>query len=70
MNNKLEKYKRYILLGITIIALGVTFSTIMEDIIGSLGIVFIAVGGLFFIIGMSIKKKEAEIKNNKWDGDI
>lgn len=62
MNNKLEKYKRYIFIGITTIALGITFSTTMKESIGSLGIVFIAVGGLFFIIGMSMKKKEDRIK--------
>ena len=58
MNNRLERYKRFILLGIIIIALGITFSTNMKDMVGSLGTVFIAVGGLFFIIGMSMKNKE------------
>jgi len=64
MAEKLEKYKRYIFVGIIIIALGVTFSTTMKDSLGSLGTVFIAIGGLFFIIGMSMKKKGEESKNN------
>lgn len=64
MAEKLEKYIRYIFAGIIIIALGVTFSTTMKDSLGSLGTVFIAIGGLFFIIGMSMKKKGEESKNN------
>lgn len=64
MKNKLEKYKQYLFLGITIIALGVTFSTVFKEVERSLGIIFIAVGGLFFIIGMNMKKK---IENNNTD---
>lgn len=64
MAEKLEKYIRYIFAGIIIIALGVTFSTTMKDSLGSLGTVFIAIGGLFFIIGMSMKTKGEESKNN------
>ena len=64
MVEKLEKYRRYIFAGIIFIALGVTFSTTMKDSAGSLGTVFIAIGGLFFIIGMSMKKKAEENKNN------
>lgn len=62
MNNRLERYKRFILLGITIISLGITFSVNMKEELGSLGTVFIAVGGLFFIIGMSMKNKEGGAK--------
>ncbi len=64
MVEKLEKYRRYIFIGIVILALGVTFSTTLKDSLGSLGTVFIAIGGLFFIIGMNMKKKEEESKNN------
>lgn len=63
MNNKLEPYKRFIFIGIIIIALGVTFSTTLKESVGSLGTVFIAVGALFFIIGMSKKPKENDRKN-------
>lgn len=63
MNKKLESYRRYIFMGIIIIALGVTISTTLKETIGSLGTVFIAVGGLFFIVGMSLKKRGNESKN-------
>ena len=56
--NSLNKSKRFIFLGIIIIALGITFSTTMQDYVSSLGTVFIAVGGLFFIIGMHKKSQE------------
>ena len=49
-------------MGIIIIALGITFSSALKDTVGSLGTVFIAVGGLFFIIGMNMKRKEDERK--------
>jgi len=55
--SKLEEYKRFIFIGIIIIALGITFSTSLKNSFGSLGTVFIAVGSLFIIIGMSKKKK-------------
>ena len=59
----LENYKKFIFAGITIIALGVAFSTSLKDSAGFLGIVLIAVGGLFFIVGMH-RKKAAEEKNH------
>ncbi len=62
MENQLEKYRKFIFMGIIIISLGVTFSTAMKDTVDSLGTVFIAVGGLFFIIGMNMKRKEEEKK--------
>jgi hypothetical protein len=60
---KLEGYKRPLFLGSIFIALGITFSTTLKDTVCSLGIVFIAVGGLFFIIGMSKKRMEDEQKD-------
>lgn len=60
MKRTIAPYKRYIFIGILIIALGVTFSTTMKDSLGSLGTVFIAIGGLFFFIGMSKKRKDDE----------
>ena len=56
----LESYKKFIFAGITLIALGVTFSTSLKDAAGSLGIVLIALGGLFFIVGMHQKKTSDE----------
>tara|TARA_Y100001934_G_scaffold112597_1_gene137756 strand:- start:185 stop:379 length:195 start_codon:yes stop_codon:yes gene_type:complete len=64
MSKKLATYRKFIFIGIIIIVLGITFSTTMKDTFGSLGTVFIAVGGLFFIIGMSKKRKEDE-QNDK-----
>lgn len=63
MNKKLEPYRKFIFIGIIIISLGITFSTAMKDTVGSLGTVFIATGGLFFIIGMSKKRKQDEQKD-------
>ncbi len=64
MNIKLEKYRRYIFIGIIIIALGVTLANTMKENTGSLGIVFIGVGGLFLIIDMNLKRKEDNSKPN------
>lgn len=64
MTKNLEEYKHYIFISIILIALGVTFSSTMKEVVGSLGVVFIAVGGLFFIIGMRIKKRQEDIKKN------
>jgi len=58
MKHQPKQSKRYIFLGIIIISLGITFNTSMKDSLGSSGIVLIAIGGLFFIIGMNIKRKE------------
>lgn len=64
MKNQLENHRKYIFIGIIIIAFGITFSTTLKDTLGSLGIVFIVVGAIFFIIGMS-KKRKSDEKNNK-----
>jgi hypothetical protein len=61
---KLERYERPLFLSAVIIALGITLTTVLKDTLGSVGIVFIAVGGLFFIIGMNKKRKKDEQKNN------
>ncbi len=54
---KLEGYKRTIFFAITLIALGVVLTTALDT---AVGIVLIAVGGLFFIIGMNAKSKAAK----------
>jgi hypothetical protein len=51
-------------MGIILIALGVTFTTSLQEYTGITGIVFIAVGGLLFIIAMSKKRKQAEKKQD------
>ena len=62
MAKKLEEYERYIFIAIIIIALGITFTTTAKDTIGAIGTVFIAIGGLLFIIGMNKKRK---LENSK-----
>ena len=64
MMEKLEGHKRYLFISATIIALGITFTTILKDTVGAIGIVFIATGGLLFIIGMRKKQKEMKRKTN------
>jgi len=56
----MARYKRFILFGIIIIAMGIVFSNTLENVSESLGTVLIAVGGLFLIIGMSKKRTEDE----------
>jgi hypothetical protein len=61
----LTGYKRYIFLSIVIIVLGIIISTVLKGNNTSIGTVFIATGGLFFIVGMSKKKQsEKEIEQN------
>jgi len=57
------KYKRLLFMSIILIALGVSFNTTLE--IGSLGTVFIALGGFFFIASMARKRKEEEEMKNQ-----
>ena len=65
MGKLVNGYRRPLFIGIIIIALGVTFSTSLKDELGSLGTVFIAVGGLFLIVGMRMKKTEEEKKDKE-----
>jgi Sec-independent protein secretion pathway component TatC len=58
----MKGYRRHIYMGIIIIAVGVSVSTTSEHTIGT---VLIAIGGLFFIIGMSKKRREEETDENK-----
>ena len=58
MKPKPKRSKRYVFMGIIVISMGITFNTSMKDSLGSLGVVFIAIGGLFFIIRMNMKRKE------------
>ena len=54
-------YRKYIYIAIVIISLGIIFSTTLADTVGSLGTVLIAVGSLFFIVGMNKKRQEEEL---------
>lgn len=48
---------------IIVIALGLVFSATMEEAYKSLGIVFVAIGGLLFFLGMNLKEKTDQGKN-------
>lgn len=56
---ELKGYKRKLYFGIILIALGVVMNTSLNT---SLGTVMLAIGGLFFIIGMRDKRREDEKK--------
>lgn len=49
-------------MGIVLIPLGITLTNIFDESYKPLGTVLIAVGGLFFIIGMK-KKRDHDEKN-------
>ncbi len=49
-------YRRIIYLALVLTALGITSSTLLADAARPLGVVLVAVGGLFFIVGMPRKK--------------
>jgi len=61
----MEGYKRIFFIGLIVIALGIIFSTTLNDKLGSLRIVFIALGGLLFIASMSRKEKEDEAEKER-----
>lgn len=56
----MEHYKKLLIVSMCIIALGTAFSTMLLGSLGSLGTVFIAVGGLFFIAAMKEKRDNDE----------
>lgn len=58
-------YRRAIFLSIILISLGVVFNTAIKENTSAIGTVFIAVGGLFFIIGMAKKKGEETNSSDK-----
>jgi len=58
-------YRRTLFIGMIVIALGIVLSTTLSEKVGSLGIVFIAIGGLLFIIGMTRKKREDADKGER-----
>jgi Sec-independent protein secretion pathway component TatC len=56
MKHHLSGYRRYVYLGMILVALGITLSTALKDSMGAIGVVLIAIGGLLFILGMRMKK--------------
>ena len=64
MKNKKKDSKNTIYFGIIIIALGIVVTSAMEGIPRPLGLVFIGIGGIFFILGMKKKKEEDRTKSD------
>lgn len=56
MNSK-QAYKRTGFFAIILVALGIVINTILNESLGSLGTVFIAVGALLLISAFAKKKK-------------
>ncbi len=55
----MESHRTFIYAAVIVISIGITFNTTMSDSMGGLGTVFIAIGGLLLIAGMS-RKRAAE----------
>ena len=64
MTVDLHKYRLFIYVALVVIAFGVLLSTNAGDSTSTFGTVLIAVGGLFFIIGMSKKPEKDSMKEN------
>jgi len=60
----IQHHKQYLFLSIIIIAIGVSLTTLMTDRDSAIGIVIIAIGGLFFILALTRKRDEQ--KKNKF----
>jgi len=52
-----EGFSRYLFLSTILVVLGIIFTTVFKNIYGIMGIVFIAVGGVLFVIGITKKDK-------------
>lgn len=54
----IKRYKVFVYLGMIIIALGANLLTTWKDDWGSYGTVVIAIGLMFFLIGLRLKREE------------
>jgi uncharacterized membrane protein HdeD (DUF308 family) len=63
MKNRLNNWQRRVYLGIILIALGAVLSATLAEDSNSLGVIFMALGGLLLISGMSLKKKADKDQN-------
>ena len=57
-----SQYQRKLFIAIAIISLGITFTTVFENL-KPIGVVMVGIGGLFMI--MAIKRKDDDKKNKK-----
>lgn len=60
-----ENGRRYVNISIILNLLGITSVTAIKDQLGYFGYVLIAVGILFFFLGMKLRKKKRRKKVNK-----
>jgi hypothetical protein len=60
----MKKYQRLAFLGIIVTALGIVFTTTLKDTVGTLGIVFIGIGGFLLVAGMSEKRRSEGSDND------
>ena len=60
MAEPLSESKKYIYFGLIVISLGVIYNTTLTDTVGSIGMIFMALGILFFIVGMRKRKQEQQ----------
>jgi len=61
----MPEYLKTIFASMVIIAIGIVLKINFHESTGSLGILIVAIGGLFFIIGMKNKQKHDKKKLNK-----
>jgi len=54
---KNRRYKRIFFLALVCFALAAIFNTVLKESTGSLGTIFVALGGLFLIASMAGKQK-------------
>ena len=57
-----SQYQRKLFIAIAIISLGITFTTVFENL-KPIGVVMVGIGGLFMI--MAMKRKDDDKKNKK-----
>lgn len=67
MKRKLEGPKRILFAGMIFTALGVVLTTTLGERVGSIGIVFIAIGGLLFIVGLRQRAKDEHVAKTRQD---
>jgi hypothetical protein len=61
----MKNFRRLVILAVYLIAIGVVLSTTLGEGGRPLGIVLLAAGGLFFIVGMNQKKKQDQATKDK-----
>lgn len=62
---KLKSYQQFIYLGLIIIAIGLAFTLNPKESVSSMSTVFVVLGGLIFLIGISKKRAENGETGNK-----